>query len=208
MKQAMRLMRGTWHIWKQSLHSMETASKHDNHKLVAEVFQVWQMASVSIDLPFQLEEASTDLLEVSASTFLAQSGKDTEAPDDVNRTLSDLSGLTLTEGSPILPAFAFDSSPEELKSYSHLISPSSPSPEIVEKLHDLRKVPWKVPWKVPSAFQERTQGISAPAEAAPVVVSSASGTQLFTPPAAFGPCQSDILKAWLGMCRPKTLRDS
>ena len=150
--------------WRQHRLSMQTALRCSIHKnllkLVAEAFEMWQIASVSgLALPDPLGETSLDLLEVSASTQHAQSGKDTEAPDDVNRTLSDLSGLTFTEGSPILP-LAFESSPEDvLKGYSQWIPNSASSPkeiqEIVgERLQELRKVP--------QAFQESATCTSSP----------------------------------------------
>ena len=137
---------------------------------------MWQIASVSgLALPDPLGETSLDLLEVSASTQHAQSGKDTEAPDDVNRTLSDLSGLTFTEGSPILP-LAFESSPEDvLKGYSQWIPNSGASSpkeiqEIVgERLQELRKVP--------QAFQESATCTSPP-------ISSPQGSQGPQPPAS------------------------
>eukprot|EP00435_Cladocopium_sp_Y103_P030806 s2830_g7.t1 len=165
-KQTTCLLRATWHAWRQHRLSMQTALRCSVHKnllkLVAEAFEIWQIASVSgLALPDPLGETSLDLLEVSASTQQAQSGKDTEAPDDVNRTLSDLSGLTFTEGSPILP-IAFESSPEDvLKGYSQWIPNSAPSSpkqiqEIVgERLQELRKVP--------QAFQQSaTCTISSP----------------------------------------------
>lgn len=171
-KQTTCLLRATWHAWRQHRLSMQTALRCSIHKnllkLVAEAFEMWQIASVSgLALPDPLGETSLDLLEVSASTQHAQSGKDTEAPDDVNRTLSDLSGLTFTEGSPILP-LAFESSPEDvLKGYSQWIPNSASSAkeiqEIVgERLQELRKVP--------QAFQESATCTSPP-------ISSPQGSQ-------------------------------
>eukprot|EP00434_Breviolum_minutum_P039181 symbB.v1.2.034783.t2/scaffold4552.1/size38125/3 len=144
------LQRGVWRLWRHAIQIELTQRKV--HKHLAEAFQLWRITSVSALQSLHLGESE---LEVSASTVV-ESGKDTEAPDDVNRTLSDLSGLTLTEGSPILPGLAFESSPEDLlKTYSQLI-PHPASPKVkgisLEKLQELR---------VPSTFQG-DRGASTP----------------------------------------------
>ena len=144
------LQRGVWRLWRHAIQIELTQRKV--HKHLAEAFHLWRITSVSALQSLHLGESE---LEVSASTVV-ESGKDTEAPDDVNRTLSDLSGLTLTEGSPILPGLAFESSPEDLlKTYSQLI-PHPASPKVkgisLEKLQELR---------VPSTFQG-DRGASTP----------------------------------------------
>ena len=221
-KQTSFLQRGVWRLWRHAIQ-IELIAQLRVHKHLAEAFRLWRIA---VDLALQsLHLGESMELEVSAST--EQSGKDTTAPDDVNRTLSDLSGLTLTEGSPILPGLAFESSPEDLlKTYSQLI-PHPASPKVkdisLEKLQELR---------VPSTFQLGDGASQASHLVLPSPVRSRQPTPVSTPsdgsysdmltPTPPWPVdalkaagverqsnqrerrwQSKILKTWLGVCLQK-----
>eukprot|EP00913_Durusdinium_trenchii_P033097 g30987.t1 len=75
-------LRRAWTAWTscryQVVHRTQSAEKH----LCEDAFDAWRFGASP-----EMCEASMDLLEISAST--EEVSKDTQAPDDVNRTLSD-----------------------------------------------------------------------------------------------------------------------
>ncbi|CAK9076193.1 unnamed protein product [Durusdinium trenchii] len=192
-------LRRAWTAWTscryQVVHRTQSAEKH----LCEDAFDAWRFGASP-----EMCEASMDLLEISAST--EEVSKDTQAPDDVNRTLSDFSGLSLGAS----PIAIFDS-PEITKTDAEISLQAHKLKELRKVVKTFEEVSFskrpeglghrlQSPSAFPSSSQHETPQISTAFMPPKEGLNDAGSLDLNDTGAMLQASASEVFYAWLGAC--------